>query len=173
VSAPVFLCLTTKGHAKLLHCCCTPIVQAPPLAFAYTCMAVEVTRTIRSHPRRLHAHAAHRVPTARADRPSCRPDTGKRPSYSCSLSVMLESPPLRHSYLELWWFQISVHQRFLDPSQQRAVLWRWRKEHSVPVSRREEVLVPTPGDGRRHHSTAPAFLEGRVWFAVPLCCLSL
>jgi hypothetical protein len=28
---------------------------------------------------------------------------------------------------------------------------RWR----VPVSRREEVLVPTPGDGRRHHSTAP------------------
>jgi hypothetical protein len=24
------------------------------------------------------------------------------------------------------------------------------------VSRREEVLVPTPGDGRRHHSTAPA-----------------
>jgi hypothetical protein len=26
----------------------------------------------------------------------------------------------------------------------------------VSVSRREEVLVPTPGDGRHHHSTAPA-----------------
>jgi hypothetical protein len=71
-----------------------------------------------SHPHRLHAHAAHRVPIPRADRPPCRPHTGTRPSYSCSLSVMLESPPLRHSYLELLWFQISVHQRFLDPSQE-------------------------------------------------------
>jgi hypothetical protein len=31
-----------------------------------------------SHTRRLHAHAAHRVPTARADRPPCRQDTGVR-----------------------------------------------------------------------------------------------
>jgi hypothetical protein len=30
----------------------------------------------------------------------------------------------------------------------------------IPVSRREEILVPTPGDGRRHHSTAPAARRG-------------
>jgi hypothetical protein len=38
--------------------------------------------------RRLHARAAHRVPTARADRPPCRPHTGMRPSciHSCAFS---------------------------------------------------------------------------------------
>jgi DNA-directed RNA polymerase subunit RPC12/RpoP len=35
---PLDLWITTKGHAKLPHCCCTPTIQAP-LAFAYTCMA--------------------------------------------------------------------------------------------------------------------------------------
>jgi hypothetical protein len=39
LSAPVFLWLTTKGHAKLLHYCCTPTIQAPR-AFTFTCMAV-------------------------------------------------------------------------------------------------------------------------------------
>jgi hypothetical protein len=39
VSAPVILWLTTKCHAKLLHCCCAPTIQAP-LALTYTCMAV-------------------------------------------------------------------------------------------------------------------------------------
>jgi hypothetical protein len=29
----------------------------------------------------------------------------------------------------------------------------------IPVSRREEVLEQTPADGRRHHSTAPDFLD--------------
>jgi hypothetical protein len=83
VSSPVFLWLTTKGHAKGPHCCCTPTMQAP-LAFAYPCMAVRPHKTPCSHPRRLHAHAAHRVPTPRADRPPCRPDTGMRPSCSHS-----------------------------------------------------------------------------------------
>jgi hypothetical protein len=32
----------------------------------------------------------------------------------------------------------------------------WLSETRIPVSRREEVLVLIPGDGRRHHSTAPA-----------------
>jgi hypothetical protein len=40
-----------------------------------------------SHPRRLHAHAAHRVPTARADRPPCRPHTGRRPFVNRFTSV--------------------------------------------------------------------------------------
>jgi hypothetical protein len=44
------------------------------------CMAVERILQFDSHPRRLHAHAAHRVPTPRADRPPCRPDTGVRSS---------------------------------------------------------------------------------------------
>jgi hypothetical protein len=79
LSAPVVLWLTTKGHAKLLHCCCTPTIQAPH-AFAYTCMAVDGHNLPGSPTRRLHAHAAHRVPTPRVDRPPCRPDTGMRPS---------------------------------------------------------------------------------------------
>jgi hypothetical protein len=33
---------------------------------------------------------------------------------------------------------------------------------SVPMPQREEVLMPTPGDGRRHHSTAP--VAGRSVF---------
>jgi hypothetical protein len=40
--------------------------------------AWRLTRQSCNHPRRLHAHAAHRVPTTRADRPPCRPDTGMR-----------------------------------------------------------------------------------------------
>jgi hypothetical protein len=37
VSAPIFLWLTTKGHVKLLHCCCTPTIQLGcAIAFAYT-----------------------------------------------------------------------------------------------------------------------------------------
>jgi hypothetical protein len=38
------------------------------------------TTFLSSHPRRLHAHAAHRVPTPRADRPPCRPHTVLKPS---------------------------------------------------------------------------------------------
>jgi hypothetical protein len=59
VSAPVFLWLTTKGHAKLLHYCCTPTTQAP-LAFAYTCMAVEWQSTRQVAP---PAGCMHMPPT--------------------------------------------------------------------------------------------------------------
>jgi hypothetical protein len=45
----------------------------------------------RTHTRRLHAQAAHRVPTARADRPPCRPDTGMRPSRTRSREQLLDS----------------------------------------------------------------------------------
>jgi hypothetical protein len=103
VSAPDCLWLTTKGHAKLLHCCCTPSIQTP-LAFAHTCMAIDGLHIHSSHPRRLHAHAVHRAPTARADRPSRRPYTGMRPSciHSCALFLGCSFPSRRHCYIDLW-----------------------------------------------------------------------
>jgi hypothetical protein len=56
-----------------------------------------------SHTRRLHAHAAHRVPTSRADRPQCRPHTGTRGPlvliHQHSRVTMLDSHPAdRASY---------------------------------------------------------------------------
>jgi hypothetical protein len=45
-----------------------------PLAFAHTCMTDEDMIDVAT-PGGLHAHAAHRVPTARADRPPCRHQT--------------------------------------------------------------------------------------------------
>jgi hypothetical protein len=147
VSAPVFLWLITKGHAKLLHCCCTPTRQAP-LAFAFTCMAVGWQASTSSHPRRLHAHAAHRVPTARTDRPPCRPDTGMRGVYPHANSLFL----ILGSHVA---DQTTMSTQHESSPPEVAV----RVNLSVPVSRREELLVPTPGDGRPHHSTAPAFCE--------------
>jgi hypothetical protein len=47
-----------------------------------------------------------------------------------------------------------ISRRRISPRWCSAVIttMAWR----IPVSRREAVLVPTPGDERRHHSTAPA-----------------
>jgi hypothetical protein len=74
---------------------------------------------------------------------------------------------------------IQPRQRFSNPSQDRVVLWRACGPHSlnklshvrvqryghparvIPLSRSKEALVPTPGDERRHHSTASR-LEGSV-----------
>jgi hypothetical protein len=63
-----------------------------------------------------------------------------------------------------------------------AGLWQRSAEgQTIPLSRREEVLVPTPGDGRRHHSTAPAgrpyqpflsFIEYTELGCTTLCLLS-
>jgi hypothetical protein len=51
-----------------------------------------------------------------------------------------------------WWVYLASVE-LTCPSCAGAVL---RLVVAIPVARREEVLVPTPEDGRRHHSTAPA-----------------
>jgi hypothetical protein len=102
VSAPVFLWLTTKGHAKLLD---TAAALLPcRLLSRLLTPAWRSVENFSSHPRKLHAHAAHRVPTARADRPPCRPDTGMRPSctHSCALFLGCSFPSRRHCYFDPW-----------------------------------------------------------------------